>query len=626
MAANPQFAQMKNFNLSYKGYYGDSPKEVDDKEILKDGKALGLSENGLKVLMARTLWKNERGKLIETPSMMYERTAQVIAEVEESFGTPKNDIAKFKKDIEKLLKDRDFAANRLFINAGRSYPAQQFAACYVIPIEDSLDIIFERLQQAAFIQKWDAAAGIDYSPLRARGSVISSTGGRASGPVSFMTLFDRLSEVISDGSLRRGANMGVLSVHHPDILEFIEAKQTTGVLIYFNVSVSITDEFMEAVRNKTTYPLRDPRSGKVVKELDANEVFEKIARSAWESAEPGLIFYDTINKYHPAKNVGEITAVNLCGEQPLLPWESCQLGNVLLSNMLKGKEGSKKIDWDRLEKAIRLGVRIMDNSIESNHYVIPEIENVVKNGNRKIGIGVMGYADMLIDLGISYNSKEGLQMGETIMKFINEKAIETSSDLAKKRGNFANFAGSDWEKKKKMKYMRNACVTTVAPTGTIGVINNCSSGLEPVYALAYTRRAIGKGQHKMEVLYYLNDRLEKVLKTKGLLTPPIKEEIINNGSIQQIEEIPQKIKEVFVTAMDIGYKQHVRMQAAFQKHCDSGITKTINMAKNRTPEDVKAAYLLAYKLKCKGITIYRDESRSEQVLSVGKKVRDGKSK
>lgn len=593
-------------------------KSISNEAIIENAKKFNLSEFAVKVLMKRNLWKNDEGEIIELPEDMFKRTAKVIAEVENSFDTDKKDIKKLEKEFFSMLSTQDFLANRPLKNAGREYPYQQFAACYVFPIQDSLSEIFKILERAAFIQKWDAAAGIDYSVLRPRGDQISTTGGTSSGAVSFMTLFDKVSEVISDGSLRRGANMGVLRIDHPDVEEFIDAKNEPGVLEYFNISVGITDKFMKAVINDETYPLINPRNNKEVKRLRAREMWEKIIKSAWESAEPGLIFLDEIERKNPTPKVGKMTAVNLCGEQPLLPWESCNLGNIKLTNFIIDKNHTKEIDWDRLGKIVRLGVRFLDNTIEANHYFYKEIEDIVKNGNRKIGLGIMAFADLLMELGIPYNSEEGLKIGGEIMKFIQEKAIEESVHLGKTRGNFPNFKGSMWEKKG-YKNMRNATLTTVAPTGSLSVMADCSSGIEPIFALAYTRYGLGSNANNKEKMFYINNRLEQALKDNWVYSKELMEKIIDKGSIKELDEIPDEVKNVFVTAMDIEPEYHVRMQAEFQKYVDSAITKTINLPSNATMKDVEDAYLLAYKLNCKGITVYRDQSRHEQALTVGKR-------
>ncbi len=591
-------------------------KIYTEEEIYKDAEKFNLTKNATRVIMKRNLWKDANGNIIELPSDMFRRTARVISQIEDKFKTPKKEIEQLEEKFYNALTRQDFLANRPLKNAGRKYPFQQFAACYVFPIEDDLNKIFEVLQRSAFIQKWDAAAGIDYSVLRPRGDKISTTGGKSSGAVSFMTLFDKVSEIISDGSLRRGANMGVLRIDHPDIEEFIEAKQTPGVLEYFNISVAMTDKFMKAVDNDDSFDLINPRDKKIFKTVKARDLWNKIIQSAWSSAEPGIIFVDEIERKNPTPHIGKMTAVNLCGEQPLLPWESCNLANIKLTNFLIDKSGKKEIDWTRLKEIVHLAVRFLDNTIEAGDFFYKEIENMVRNGNRKIGLGIMAFADLLIELDIAYDSEEARNLAEQLMKFINTEAIKASEELAKRRGNFPNFKGSVWDKKGH-RYMRNAALTTVAPTGSLSVIANCSSGIEPLFALSYTRLGLKDEKGKQQKFIYLNERLIQRLKQEWLYSEELVKKIKALGSIQEIDEIPEEIKNVFKTAMDISYEDHVKMQASFQKYVDSAITKTINMPNSATVQDVENAYKLAYKLKCKGITIYRDKSRNEQVLHKG---------
>lgn len=593
-------------------------KVKTEKEILENAKKLGLSDNSIKVIMKRNLWKNKEGEIIELPEDMFRRAAKVLSGVEKEFGTTKKEIRELEEKFFTMMSNQDFLSNRVLKNAGREFPFQQFAACYVFPIKDDLDFIFKILKRSAFIQKWDAACGIDYSVLRPRNDIVASTGGKSSGPISFMTLFNRVSEVISEGSLRRGANMGVLRVDHPDIEEFIHAKKEPGVLECFNVSVGITDKFMKAAENGEEYSLINPRTGKEAKKLDAKVILKQIIESAWESAEPGLIFLGEIARGNPTPHIGEMTAVNLCGEQPLLPWESCILGNIKLTNFVKDVGGKREIDWDKLREIIHLGIRFLDNAVEANNYSYKEIEDIVKNGNRKVGLGVMAYADLLFELSIAYDSEEGVDVGRKLMKFIRDEAEAASGELAKKRGNFPNYKGSKWDENG-IKHIRNACLTTVAPTGSLSVIANCSSGIEPVFALAFTRYALGTDEENKEKMFFVNKKLEQTLKKEWLYSEERIKKIIDKGSIQKIDAIPDKIKEIFVTSMDIEPEWHIKMQAAFQESVDSAVSKTINMSKDATVEDVESAYLLAYKLKCKGITVYRDQSRQSQVLTIGDK-------
>lgn len=591
--------------------------KITKEKIIENAKKFNFSDNAIKVLLARTLQKDKQGNVKETIEQAYERTAKVLAEPDKLFGASTKEVKRTEKKFFEVMSNKEFFSNRCINNAGRKYPHQQLAACYVLPIKDDLEYIYDILYKAAFIQKWDGAAGIDYSVLRPKGDLVGSTGGKSSGPISFMKLFNYSSVIISDGGLRRGANMAVLRVDHPDIEEFIKCKQNTDQLDLFNISVAVTDEFMNSLKKDKEYWLINPRTKVNVKKISAKYIFDLIAQNAHKTGDPGLVFIDEINRTNPTPYIGEITAVNLCGEQPLLPFESCNLGNIILPSMTKVTSRGTEIDWDKIEKTVYTGVHFLDNTIEANNYLFKEIEDIVKNGNRKIGLGIMGFADLLIMLNIPYNSKEGLDIGEKIMKYINDKSHEASSELAKKRGNFKNFKNSLWDQRG-YKYMRNATTTTVAPTGTLSVMLDCSPGIEPVYAFAYTRWGL-KSSEKKENFYYFDNKLEKILKDKWLYSKELINKIVKTGSIQNIKEIPDEIKKVYVNSYDITPKWHIKMQSAFQKHVDSAITKTVNMSSTSSVEDVKESYILAYEYKCKGITIYRDKSKSEQVMSIGKK-------
>jgi len=458
----------------------------------------------------------------------------------------------------------------------------------------------------AIIHQSGGGTGFSFSKLRPAGDIVGSTKGIASGPVSFMTIYDAATNVIKQGGRRRGANMAILDVTHPDILQFIEAKAREGILTNFNISVAVTDEFMKAVENDTEYALVNPRNGKTETKLRASHVFDLIASNAWRTGDPGLVFIDEINRHNPTPQVGRIMSTNPCGEQPLLPFESCNLGSINLAKMIKDKQ----VDWDNLRKVVRVAVHFLDNVIDVNKYPVPKIGEITR-GNRKIGLGIMGFADMLIKLGVPYDSEEALGLAEQVMKFVRDEAVKKSVSISEVRGSFPNFKGSIWEKRG-YKAIRNATGTTVAPTGTISIIAGCSGGIEPVFAVSFVRNVMD-GSRLLEV----QPTFEEVAKDSGFYSASLMLEVAKTGSVQTVKEVPEKLRRVFVTSLDIDPSWHVRMQAAFQKYVDNAVSKTVNLPNNATLDDVKQVYLLAYKLKCKGTTVYRYGSKSEQVLYFG---------
>jgi ribonucleoside-diphosphate reductase alpha chain len=560
---------------------------------------LKLGVNAIRVLERRYLLKDEEGRIIETPSGMLRRVAKALAAVDERYG---GDVGKTEEEFYRMMANLEFLPNSpTLMNAGTDLG--QLAACFVIPLEDSMKSIFSALRDMATVHQSGGGTGFSFSKLRPRGDIVKSTKGVASGPVSFMRIFDEATDVIKQGGKRRGANMGILRCDHPDIIEFITAKEKEGFLDNFNVSVGITDEFMEAVEKDEEYDLINPRTGKPQGRLRARDVFDLIVTMAWRTGDPGMIFLDEINRKNPTPQVGKIESTNPCGEIPLLPHESCNLGSINLSKMVK----DGKIDWEKLRHITRLGVHFLDNVIDANKYPIPEIEEATK-ANRKIGLGVMGFADMLVKLGIPYDSEEAIATAERVMRFINEEARRKSAELGEERGSFPNIKKSIWSG---CKAMRNATVTTVAPTGTISIIANTSSGIEPIFAISFMRNVMGTQ------LLEVNPVFEEVAKERGFYSTDLMIEISKVGNLKGIRGVPEDLKRIFVTSLDIAPEWHVRMQAAFQKHVDNAVAKTVNLPGNATLEDVRKVFLLAYQLKCKGVTVYRYGSKREQVLYIG---------
>jgi len=563
---------------------------------------LKLSINAIRVLQRRYLLRDEQGNIIETPSQLFRRVARAVASADRLHGAA--DLADTEEKFYRMMASLEFLPNSpTLMNAGA--PLGQLAACFVIPVEDSMVGIFDSLKTMALIHQSGGGTGFSFSRLRPAGDIVKSTKGVASGPVSFMRIFDVATDVIKQGGKRRGANMGVLRVDHPDILEFITAKVKEDALVNFNISVGVTDAFMEAVRKDEEYDLINPRTGKAERRLRAREVFDLIVNMAWKTGDPGLIFLDEINRHNPTPALGEIEATNPCGEVPLLPFESCILGSINLSKMIKDGE----IDWEKLRSTVRNAVHFLDNVIDVNKYPIPEIERMTKL-TRKIGLGVMGFAEMLIELGIPYNSEEALHKAEELMKFISEEGRRMSVELAEERGSFPAFPGSIWEKRG-YSCLRNATVTTIAPTGTISIIAGTTSGIEPLFAVAYIRNVMSGIQ-----LIEVNQTFQRIATKMGFYSRELMVNLSKLASIKNVEEIPEEVRRIFVTAFDVSPEWHVRMQAVFQKYTDNAVSKTINLPHEATPEDVRRAFLLAHELKCKGITVYRYGSKAKQVLSI----------
>ncbi len=568
-----------------------------------------LSMNAIKVLASRYLRRDEKRKITESTGQMFSRVARAIAGVEELYGKDSEYIKKLEDEFYNAMTNLEFLPNSpTLMNAGTELG--MLSACFVLPVEDDMNNIFDAVKNAALVHQGGGGTGFSFTRLRPKGDMVKSTGGVASGPISFMQVFNAATEVIKQGGKRRGANMGILRVDHPDILEFITCKEREGVLSNFNLSVAITDDFMKAVEKNGEYDLINPRTKESIKRLPARAIFNLLVMMSWKNGEPGIVFIDEINKHNPTPKIGKIESTNPCGEQPLLPYESCNLGSINLTKMIKDGEGKAEIDWDKLRSTVRLAVRFLDNVIDANKYPIKEIE-VMTKANRKIGLGVMGFADFLIQLGISYSSEEGVKTADEVMKFIDEESKKMSEELGAERGSFKNFQGSTWEKK--YKAMRNATTTTIAPTGTIGVIANSSSGIEPIFAVSYIRNVSESLGHE---LIEVNPLFERIMIEEELYNEELMKNIAKRGSVQGVNEVPQKIKNIFVTALDIAPEWHVRMQAAFQKHVDNAVSKTINFSNYATPHDVEKAFMTAWRLKCKGLTVYRYGSRDVQVLNI----------
>ncbi len=564
-----------------------------------------LSANALTVLRRRYLAKNEAGVPIESPSDMFRRVAENIAEAERLYSA-RAERGRIAEQFYRLFTQLDFLPNSpTLMNAGRDL--QQLSACFVLPVEDSLESIFDALKHQALIHQSGGGTGFSFSHLRPKHDRVASTSGVASGPVSFMKIFNMATEVIKQGGARRGANMGILRVDHPDILDFIAVKEDPKELTNFNLSVGITDAFMQAFKERRSYALINPRTGQSVRRLPATEVFDRLTEAAWRTGEPGVVFLDTINAANPTPHLGRIEATNPCGEQPLLPYESCTLGSINVGRFVKGPAKAPSIDYDRLAQVIPIAVRFLDNVIDMNRYPLPEIETMTKS-TRKIGLGIMGFADLLIKLGIPYDTGAALKTAEALMRFVQARAHAASTELAKERGVFPSFKGSRWESEGRR--LRNATVTTIAPTGTISIIADCSPGIEPLYGVSFVRTVMEDVR-----LVTIHPEFIRRLRAAGLYSARLLRRVAANESIRKLADLPTDLRRLFVTAHDIAPAHHVRIQAVFQKYSDSGVSKTINLPPAATKRDVASAFLLAYRLGCKGLTVFRSGSREGQVLS-----------
>jgi ribonucleoside-diphosphate reductase alpha chain len=578
------------------------------KSVLGIKDDLKLPINTMEVLKKRYLLKDDQQNIIETPSGLFRRVVSHIAQAEKNFRS-----AHTPEEVEeifyRIMSNLEFMPNSpTLMNAGAALG--QLSACFVIPLEDSIDGIFEALKSMAKIHQTGGGTGFSFSKLRPKGDLVSSTKGQASGPVSFMSIFDQATEVIVQGGKRRGANMGILRCDHPDIVEFIEAKVEKDRFSNFNLSVGITDRFMKALAANGEYDLVNPRTRKPVKRVKARTIFNLIVNAAWLTGDPGLIFLDEINRKNPTPRVGQIEATNPCGELPLLPYESCNLGSINLAKMVQGRA----LDWDKLRETIRWGIRFLDDVIEVNRFPLPQVQEITFS-NRKIGLGIMGFADLLIRLGLPYHSPDALRFAAKLMRFVHQESLKASVALARERGVFPNFSHSLYARKNLR--VRNATVNTIAPTGTISIIAGCSSGIEPLFAVSFVRNVLSGTK-----LFEVNPIFEEIAKNRGFYSKEMVARVAQSGSLQKIKGIPQDVKRIFVTAFDVTPAQHLRVQAAFQRYSDNSVSKTINLPSEATVEDVRKIYLMAYRMKCKGITIYRYGSKEEQVLSFGYKEKD----
>ena len=575
-----------------------------------------LTENAKVVLERRYLSKDRQGNILEDSDGLFRRVAENLSQADLLYGATESQRQETEEKFYQMMRRLEVLPNSpTLMNAGREL--QQLSACFVLPVEDSLDFIFDKVKQTALIHKSGGGTGFSFSRLRPAGDVVGSTGGIASGPVSFIRAFDTATDVVKQGGTRRGANMGILNVTHPDILEFIKSKEDGKNLNNFNISVGITQEFMEKVKAGADYDLLSPRTGEVVRQENARKVFDLMADMAWKTGDPGMVFLDVINRDNPNPQLGYIESTNPCGEQPLLPYESCNLASINLARMVRydqtGPSTQVDIDWDRLAQAVETSVHLLDNVIDMNEYPIKEIEEMSKR-TRRIGLGVMGFSDLLIQMAIPYDSQEALDLAEQVMGRIQQESIRASAALAVERGPFPAWEGSAYNQANpqgelQVGLMRNSAPTTIAPTGTISIIAGASSGVEPLFALSYVRNVMDNTRLVEGYPYF-----EAVAKSEGFYTAELMEQLAEKGSLETLD-VPQWVKDVFRTSHDISPEWHVKMQAAFQNHTDNSVSKTINFPHDATVEEVREAYMLAYDLGCKGITVYRDGSKAGQVLS-----------
>ena len=570
-----------------------------------------LSDNAEVVLQRRYLSKDRDGNVLEDADGMFRRVARNLSEADTQYGADEHQRRATEERFYRAMRRLELMPNSpTLMNAGREL--QQLSACFVLPVDDSLDGIFDKVKQTALIHKSGGGTGFAFSRLRPEGDVVGSTGGVASGPVSFIRAFDTATDVVKQGGTRRGANMGILDVSHPDIIKFIKSKEDGRTLVNFNISVAVNADFMEKVKREEYFDLVNPRTGKVTGQQNAREVFDLLADMAWKTGDPGLVFLDVINRDNPNPQLGRIESTNPCGEQPLLPHESCNLASINLARMVRFADGDVGIDWERLGETVQVAVHMLDNVIDMNRYPIPEIDEMSKK-TRRIGLGVMGFADLLVQMAIPYNSLEALDTAERVMGFIQSRTHQASMELALERGPFPAWEGSIYNDRDggEVRLMRNSAPTTIAPTGTISIISGASSGIEPLFALGYVRNVMDNTR-----LVEGNPIFEAVARNEGFYSEQLIEDIARTGTLEGLD-VPQWVKEVFRTSHDISPEWHVRMQGAAQAHTDNAVSKTINFPHMATVEDVANAYMLAYELGCKGITVYRDGSKDGQVLSTG---------